>query len=310
MSLIGHAGTIAIPPPRPAPPWVWVTSWPGMPPFDSRVKVTTPTASRWAQRGGIDVLTWELFERMQVDAMITTRHGGVSVGPYGSLNLALHVGDKTASVLENRSRSATAMGASLEDMIFAEQVHGNRVAVVARSDRGRGSLARAGAVPGCDALVTAESGPVLAVLVADCAPVVLADPDARVVACAHAGWRGALGGVLEATIGAMESVGAERRRMVAGIGPAVAAVRYEVGDDVADAARLHLGAVDSCLWPGRPGHFFFDLAEAVRMILLRSGLEEEHVASAGVDTGPSGPFFSARADGRCGRFALLARIRP
>jgi YfiH family protein len=279
-----------------------------MPPSDSRVHTNAQNSTRWAQRGGVEVLTWAAFDDFALDAVVTTRHGGVSVPPYDSLNLALHVGDEEEAVLENRRRAADALGARIDDLVLANQVHGARVEVV--TERGRGALSVLDAIAETDSLVTTVPGLVLAVLVADCAPVVLFDPEARVLACAHAGWRSTLGGVIEATVGAMTSLGADPQRLVAGIGPAIGRERYEVGADVVAAAAGHLGDPNPFVRPGRPEHWFFDLEGAVHAILLRAGVGDERIATASIDTGPPGPFFSARSEGRCGRFALLARIGP
>jgi hypothetical protein len=281
-----------------------------MPPFDSRVRTEAKTPIRIGERVGIGVLTWDLFDASGVDALVTTRHGGVSAGPYESLNLALHVGDEEDAVIENRRRALHALGARVEDLVVADQVHGSRVSVVGVAEGGHGSRSVADAIAATDGLVTNDPGIVLAILVADCAPVVLFDPAARVLGCAHAGWRGALGGVIEATIASMSALGAEPARMVAGIGPAIGAGRYEVGADVVAAADQQLGPAQNCARAGRPGHWWFDLPGAVQAILRRAGLRDERIAAAGIDTGPPGSFFSARAEGRCGRSALLARITP
>jgi hypothetical protein len=281
-----------------------------MPPFDSRVRTKTEASIRVAEHSGIGALTWDLFDGSGVDAMVTTRLGGVSADPYGSLNLALHVGDEESAVIENRRRALRALGAGLEDLVVADQVHGSAVSVVGTQNGGRGALSGADAVAETDALVTNEPGVVLAILVADCAPVLLFDPHAGVLGCAHAGWRGALGGVIDATIVAMAALGADASRMVAGIGPAISAGRYEVGDDVVAAADDALGAAHGCTRAGQPGQWWFDLRGAVRTMLLRAGLGPDRIADAAIDTGPPGPFFSARAEARCGRCALLARITP
>ncbi|MCY0869478.1 MAG: laccase domain-containing protein, partial [Firmicutes bacterium] len=128
-------------------------------------------------------------------ACFTGRDGGVSAGAYASRNLALHVGDADAQVLENRYRTARELGLPMRSLTFAEQVHGNRVAIVRRRDRGRGALAGEDALPGVDALVTSQRGTALCVLAADCVPLLFADADAGVVGAAHAGWRGAAAGV-------------------------------------------------------------------------------------------------------------------
>src|ERR1039458_828096 len=281
-----------------------------MSPSDSRVRTNAQNSTRRAERGGVKVLTWVAFDEGPLDAMVTTRAGGVSVGPYESLNLALHVGDEETAVLENRNRALGALDAGLDDLVVADQVHGTHVAVVGPGERGRGSRSLLDSIAQTDALVTTTPGLVLAVLVADCAPIVLFDPDARVLGCAHAGWRGALGGVIEAAIGSMSALGAEPDRLLAGIGPAISGERYEVGADVATAAANHLGEANAFVRPGRPEHWWVGLQGAVHAILLRAGVRDQRIAIASIDTGPPGPFFSARAEGSCGRFALLARIRP
>lgn len=278
-------------------------------PTHRRVRTSTVPASRLGERGGIEVLTWPTFDGLPVEAVVTSRGGGVSTGPFASLNLALHVGDDPAAVMENRDRAVRALGATLDDLVVADQVHGASVRTVSAADAGRGSRSIADAVPASDALVTADPGVVLAIMVADCAPVVLCDPEAKVLGCAHAGWRGALSGVLEATIGAMKALGARSDRIVAGVGPTVGRHSYEVGSDVADAATSRLGDT-APLASSRPGHWWFDLGAAVTAVLVDAGIDRSRIAVAAEATGPDGPFYSARAEDCCGRFAALAMIRP
>jgi polyphenol oxidase len=280
-----------------------------MPPSDSsRAGTKSPTGL--VERDGLDVATWDLFDGVGLDALVTTRNGGVSEGPYASLNLALHVGDDPSWVLENRRRALALLGADLGDLVAAEQVHGARVSVVGAADRARGARSTADAVAASDGLVTTEPGLVIGILVADCAPIVLFDPEERVLGCAHAGWRGATAGVVEATIGTMEVLGARHERILAGIGPCIGPDRYEVRADVVDACAQHLGSAQPWASPASEGHWWFDLAGAVEAILRRSGVGSDHIACSPLRTGPAGPFFSARDEGRCGRFALLARITP
>ena len=187
------------------------------------------------------MLAWPSLDALGVDAFVTTRHGGVSAGPYGTLNLGLHVGDNPADVVVNRRRVAAALGADLGDFVFCQQAHGRRVAVVSAAERGRGALAVDDAIASTDALVTTDPGTVLAILVADCVPIILIDPQAQVLACVHAGWRGTVAGVTGAALHAMQGLGAQPERMRAAIGPAVAADRYQVGPEVAAAAERFFG---------------------------------------------------------------------
>src|SRR5262245_28609018 len=170
--------------------------------------------------GGLDVLTWPAFADLGLDAVVTTRHGGVSSGPYESLNLGMFVGDDLDLVIENRRRAVGAVDAELDDVVVGEQTHSTTASVVGLDDRGRGAGTPEGAVPGTDALVTDAPGIVLMILTADCTPMVLFDPRARVLACVHAGWRGTTGGIVSATLAVMARLGAHVPDVVAAIGPA------------------------------------------------------------------------------------------
>ena len=159
-----------------------------------------------------------------------TRRGGVSAGVYASLNCGQGSGDTRTNVAENRARVAARLGTAPERLLTVMQVHGTTAATVTGpwSDPVQGR-------PDADALVTATPGLAIAALTADCAPVLFADPVARVVAAAHAGWKGALGGILESTVVAMETLGARRDRILTAIGPTIGPAAYEVGDEFAAA---------------------------------------------------------------------------
>jgi YfiH family protein len=258
------------------------------------------------------------------EAGVTTTSGGVSSGPYASLNLSLAVGDDPENVMENRRRLAMVFGASPADFVFARQVHAAGVHVVTAADRGRGTHSidtgtRADG-PEADALVTRDPGVVLAILAADCVPIVLADPVARVLACVHAGWRGTVARAAAAAVAAMVTLGARPENVVAGIGPAVAADRYQVGAEVKDSTeRAFSISSASFLRPdgSRPdgGRWLFDLPAANRHVLREAGVPDSqiHVSAevTGTDqvTGSAGRFFSDREARPCGRHALVARLR-
>ena len=259
------------------------------------------------QQGDLQVLAWPAFDPLPVDVLVTTRHGGVSTGDYATLNLSFSVGDQPQDVVENRRRAAAALGADLADFAFATQVHGAVARIVTADDRGRGAAARGGTVGDADALVTSDPGTVLAVLVADCVPIVIYDPRAHVLACVHAGWRGTVARVTEATLATMAILGARPQDVIAGIGPAIGPDRYQVGAEVAQAARETFGDRASLvLRPDGTGRWLFDLWAANRLILGDAGVAEEHIHLAAVPTG--GEFFSDRAARPCGRFAAIARL--
>lgn len=257
----------------------------------------------------VEVVRWPALDALDaLDAVVTTRAGGVSSGVYASANLGLHVGDDPDAVVENRRRAAAAVGATLDDLVICEQVHGADVVVVGPRDAGRGTRSRSDAPVG-DAVVTTTPGLAVAMLVADCVPIVLVDPTAGVVACVHAGWRGTVAGVAAATIDAMVSVGADPNRLVAGIGPAIDAERYVVGPEVAEAVADALGddAADA-LAPGEGDRWHCDLVAANRITLLRAGLRPDAVHTSGRSTDDPA-FFSDRRARPCGRFGVVARLR-
>ena len=182
-----------------------------------------------------------------------THRGGVSEGPFASLNCSLSGRDDRAAVMENRARVAAALGASLPALVGLFQVHGADAVVVE-------TPWAAGAGPHADAMVTDRPGIVLGIVTADCAPVLFADAQAGVIGAAHAGWRGAVAGILEATLAAMARLGADPARVAAVIGPCIAQPSYEVAADLRDAV-LAGAAADARFFAGaaRPGHWRFDL---------------------------------------------------
>jgi polyphenol oxidase len=272
------------------------------------------TGAALQRRGELDVLTWPAFEGLAVDAMVTSRYGGVSQGPYQSLNLGLHVGDSPEAVLENRHRAAAALGSSLGDMVFCNQSHDRNVHIVTAADRGRGTLRQDDAIAATDALATADPSVVLVVMVADCIPMVLFDPVAHVLACVHAGWRGTVARVSEAAVQAMTTLGSDPGDIIAGIGPAISPDSYQVGDDVVEAAQACFGpgGTAGVIRPDGTGKWLFDLPGANRLILRQAGLRDSNVHLAAVPTGSAGggAFFSDREVRPCGRFAVIARLRP
>jgi YfiH family protein len=155
-----------------------------------------------------------------------TRHGGVSQGVYESLNVGVGSKDEPEAVAENRRRAAAAFGAEPARLLTCYQIHS---AIAVAADRPWAQR------PEADAVVTATPGLVCGALAADCAPVLIADPVAKVVAAAHAGWRGALGGIVEAAVAAMEGLGARRERMSAAVGPCIGPASYEVGLEFLEA---------------------------------------------------------------------------
>jgi YfiH family protein len=261
------------------------------------------------ERGGLPVLAWPAFDRYPVDALVTTRHGGVSAGDYATLNLSFGVGDRPEDVLENRRRAAAALGADLGDLVFGSQVHGAVARVVTRADRGAGAAVADAGVGEADALVTGDPGTALGAVVADCVPILLYDPGAHVIACVHAGWRGTVARVTDAALTAMATLGTRPGDVIAGIGPAIGPDRYQVGEEVAQAVRECFAEHASLvIRPDGTGRWLCDLWSANRLLLREAGVAGDRIHVAAVPTGAD--FFSNRVARPCGRFGVLARLRP
>jgi YfiH family protein len=216
-----------------------------------------------------------------------TRRGGVSDGPYASLNCSFSGGDARNAVLTNRARAARAVGADPEHLVGVEQVHGaDVVEVTVPWPLGRG--------PRADAMVTNQPAIALGVITADCAPILLADPGAGVVGIAHAGWRGAVAGVIEMTVSAMLRLGSSPDAIVAAIGPCISQKSYEVGADLRTAATHDEPDLERFFAVGRrEGHWQFDLAGYCAARLSASGIRSVEVL--GIDTAEGeAAFFSYR----------------
>ena len=203
-----------------------------------------------------------------------TRAGGVSGGIYAGLNCGLGSDDERAHVLENRARVARHLGSDRGAVVTVHQVH-SATAVFTRD------LLPADALPKGDAIVTTTPGLVIGALAADCAPVLFADPEAKVVACAHAGWRGAVGGVVEATIAEMIAAGARRDRIVAAVGPCISQSNYEVGPEF-EAELMRLDPANARFFevPDGAQKSHFDLQGYVSARLGSAGLADHGAIAA------------------------------
>ncbi|MFF9591494.1 peptidoglycan editing factor PgeF [Streptomyces sp. NPDC014646] len=228
----------------------------------------------------------------RVHFAFTDRWGGVSAAPYAELNLGGAVGDDPAAVLANRERAAGALGLDPARVVWMNQVHGRDVAVV---DTPWGDASQ---IPAVDALVTARRGLALAVLTADCTPVLLADPDAGIVAAAHAGRPGLVAGVVPAAVEAMTALGAKTSRIVARTGPAVCGRCYEVPAAMrAEVAETVPASWSETSW-GTPA---VDVTAGVHAQLEALGVGDRQAST--ICTLESGDHFSYRRDRTTGRLA-------
>jgi polyphenol oxidase len=237
-----------------------------------------------------------------VRAAFTGRAGGASAEPYASLNLGGAVGDDPGTVRENRRRAGAELGIDPSRMVWMRQVHGAGVAFVDEPFTPEPGVS---GPPGVDAILTTEPGLALAVLVADCAPVLLADPVAKIVGAAHSGRPGTAAGVVPALVERMHERGADPARMVAVIGPAVCGACYEVPEALRDEVAAVAPAAYATTRDGTPG---LDIRRGITAQLSATGVRDVRVDSRCTMETPE--LFSFRRDGRTGRFAGFIWLKP
>jgi YfiH family protein len=243
---------------------------------------------------GLDWIVPDWSAPDDVGALATTRHGGLSTASLASMNLGRSVGDDVVALAENRRRLTQFLPA---EPTWLHQVHGAAVATLTAESI-------TGPAPVADAAVTRERGVICAVLTADCLPVLFADRHGKAVGVAHAGWRGLGGGVLEATIGALEGLGVQPDDLAAWLGPAIGPARFEVGADVRDL--FCTGDRDAQSWfvAHGPGKWLADLYGLARLRLARGGVRQ--VSGGGLCTySDATRFYSYRRERDTGRMATL-----
>lgn len=241
------------------------------------------------RRGALRVLAIPHVRDFGVDAFVTTRAGGVSEAPFDSLNLGQHVGDRARHVATNRSRVAEAARVTPERLVTLDQVHGAAVLEVSEPLAAQG-----------DGLVSASRDLAIAILVADCLPILLVDSTSRRAGVVHAGWRGLHAGVLDAALAHFE----DPRRVHAVVGPGVSPRVYQVGPEVA----THFAEVPGALSPDAGDRSRLDLRAIALAQLVGAGLAPEHVGYTREVTDGGAVFFSDRASRPTGRFGLVARV--
>ena len=249
------------------------------------------------ERGGVRFFTFTSFPNGDLTHAVFGRAGGVSPAPFDSLNMSISTGDSLENVRENRRRALAAAGVMAAAVATLWQVHGTEVVVVA-------------AQPGdpltqADALITNERSVTLFLRFADCVPILLFDPVRRVTGIAHAGWRGTVAGMAQNVVRAMVAkYGCIAADILAGIGPAVGPARYEVGAEVADAARAAFPH-ESDILQVRAGKTYLDLWTANAAALRSAGVSSIEVAQL-CTAENNNEFFSHRGDnGQSGRFGAL-----
>ena len=258
----------------------------------------------------VDVLDILFFENLsawkEIRHFVSTRTGGVSKPPFDSLNLGFNVGDDPDDVLKNRKRLATTIGIPLRHFTIGEQIHSGNVTIIFEESRGKGSTNNKEAINVTDAMVTNVAGICLAILVADCVPILFFDPVQRAIGVAHAGWKGTLEFIAQKTVMAMEKAfGSLAEDIVVGVGPSIGPCCYKVGPDIISQVEIIFHTKkEYILNESKSGEGYFDLWKANLDQLLHAGIERKNIEMAMTCTcHTSDLFFSYRLQkGFTGRF--------
>jgi polyphenol oxidase len=243
---------------------------------------------------------------------VTTRAGGVSPEPFSSLNLGNNTGDSEAHVLANYELLSRALGFDLQTVVSSHQVHGTEIAVINKAPARTKPFPAAHLLDGYDGFITALPNIPLLVRIADCVPVILYEPDCKVLAVIHAGWKGTVGGISAKAAALMaHHYQCDMKKIRAGIGPSIGPCCYEVRQDVAQCFRNIMGTKRFLMAEADKNLFSLDLQEANKMQLIESGLSPDHIELSWLCTAcNSNLFFSHRGEKRkTGRFTLVAGLR-
>ncbi|ACL69676.1 peptidoglycan editing factor PgeF [Halothermothrix orenii] len=265
----------------------------------------------WNGAGPLQYLEIEEFKDNGVTAIFTSRRGGVSKGSYGTLNLGFHSGDDHQNVVENRKIISSSIKIDYHNFVAGEQVHGNKVYIVAEEDKGKGALDYNTSISGVDALITDRPGLPLISFYADCVPLYFLAPSRRVIALAHAGWKGTLLKIGQKTIEKMNQYfDINIKNCLAAIGPSISPDVYEVDDRVVGRFKEKFTEWRDIVVDKGKGYYLLNLWEANRIVLNKAGIPSKNIITSGYCTYKYDNFFySYRRDGaKTGRMASIIVI--
>jgi len=254
----------------------------------------------------VPYLSIPAFQDMRfIVAAVSTRIGGISQNPYYSLNLGYHVDDAHESVAENRRRFCSKLAIEVGSLVISQQVHGNTTTVIDDSHRGHGAYGHEDAISDADAMITESRDVALAVLTADCVPVMVVDPLRKAIGIAHAGWRGALSMIAGRTVLKMrDTFGTQPADCLVALGPSIGPCCYKAGEDVISQFQSAFGPA-ICVAKDR-----LDLQLAVQLQLAGVGVEKSNISSSRLCTACNRDiFYSYRAEGgRTGRIISVIML--
>lgn len=265
----------------------------------------------WKEINGIKYITLSTWEELGVTIAFSGRLGGVSNTPYESLNLGLHVGDNREDVIENRSRCLHLFGQNLDAMVCCQQVHGTRVAVVNKSDAGKGAYEFDTALNNTDAMVCNIPGIFLTTFYADCIPLFFFDPEKRAVAVAHAGWKGTMGRIAGKTVEKMkQEFGSLYENIKVFIGPGIDSCCFHIQGDLAEKVNKEFSGFNDIINLGKKG-YTWDLKKTNYEILTLFGLKSENITSCDLCTScNTDKFYSYRREsGLTGRMGAVIGLK-
>lgn len=250
--------------------------------------------TRLVNHGQVPILVYEGLEEAGIYHGTTTRKGGVSLGPYSSLNLGYSTGDSKEAVTRNYHILAEALGIDLGGFTLAQQTHTANIRIISQGDKGKG-LTQPSDYRDVDGLITNAPGITLCVFHADCVPMLFYDPRTQTVAAAHAGWRGTAANIAGKMVNIFKQEFQSRPQDIRAVtGPAIGQCCYEVDAEVRDKFEW-IANSSEFIRPGKPGKFYLDLALANRRILLSAGLSGENIQVSGICTAcHNSLFFSHR----------------
>lgn len=251
-----------------------------------------------------------LSRHPSIEHFISTRHGGVSSPPYESLNLGLHVGDAASCVITNREKLFTSVGIPLSQVVIPLQTHGNNVAVIKENQGGNGAYSRDTAIADTDALITDKPNLCLAILVADCVPLLMYDPVRNAIAAVHAGRLGLQREIIIRTIRKMhDEFGSNPADIWVGIGPSISPEQYEIGETEVHVTKQALPYADQIIGQSPSGNPTFNLWKTTNIQLEIAGVVLNHIEHMQICTRTHcDTFFSDRSQRPTGRFAACIMI--
>lgn len=262
----------------------------------------------WQKETSLAYLTIPKWKEWGVDAVFSTRSGGVSNKPYSSLNLALHVGDEKQAVLQNRKIFLAELDLNWRDCVAAEQIHGVNVKIVSEKDKGLGMADRSSAIPACDGMLTKDTVSLMA-FYADCVPLYFFSPQSGLVGIAHAGWQGTVNNIVSSVLAVIRAAGGSPEDCLAAVGPCIGPCCYEVGEDVAAIFRENFND-PGILLKISSEKYKLDLVKTNLALLLKEGIRPENISTANICTACHPEwFYSYRKEGCTGRMAAIITKR-